>query len=404
MVRIVFIHPDLGIGGAERLIIDAALALKSKNHNVNIVTSHHDVNHCFIETKNGDLNVISVGDWLPRTLFGKCAALCATIRMFWAAFYLTVMSDLAPEVIICDQISNAIPILRLFSKAKIIFYCHFPDMLLTQRKNLMKKLYRKVMDNIEEYTTGKADLILVNSHFTKGVFHDTFTSLRILNPSVLHPSLNTVMFDNLATKSDKDSTSNDNSTIFLSINRYERKKNIALAIQAFEHLLKKQNQKKCDSLKLVIAGGYDLRVPENVEYHSELKTMAEKAGIGSQVEFLQSPSDQTKVELLQTSDCLLYTPSGEHFGIVPIEAMYNELPVIAVNDGGPMETVVDGETGFLKRPDPVEFAEAMNLIVEGGSELKNELGKNGRRRVLNNFAFNAFANKLNDYIDQVMES
>ena len=184
---------------------------------------------------------------------------------------------------------------------------------------------------------------------TKGVFHDTFTSLRILNPSVLHPSLNTVMFDNLATKSDKGSTSNNNSTIFLSINRYERKKNIALAIQAFEHLLRKQNQKKCDSLKLVIAGGYDLRVPENVEYHSELKTMAEKAEIGSQVEFLQSPSDQTKVELLKNSDCLLYTPSGEHFGIVPIEAMYNELPVIAVNDGGPMETVVDGETGFLKR-------------------------------------------------------
>ena len=56
------------------------------------------------------------------------------------------------------------------------------------------------------------------------------------------------------------------------------------------------------------------------------------------------------------------------------------------------------------RPDPVEFAEAMNLIVEGGSELKNELGKNGRLRVLNNFAFNAFANKLNGYVDQVMES
>ena len=56
------------------------------------------------------------------------------------------------------------------------------------------------------------------------------------------------------------------------------------------------------------------------------------------------------------------------------------------------------------RSDPVEFAEAMNLIVEGGSELKNELGKNGRRRVLSNFAFNAFANKLNGYVDQVMES
>ena len=59
---------------------------------------------------------------------------------------------------------------------------------------------------------------------------------------------------------------------------------------------------------------------------------------------------------------------------------------------------------WLYRPDPVEFAEGMNLIVEGGSELKNVLGKNGRRRVLNNFAFNAFANKLNGYVDQVMES
>merc|ERR1712083_519190 len=108
------------------------------------------------------------------------------------------------------------------------------------------------------------------------------------------------------------------------------------------------------------------------------------AGISSQVIFHQSPKDKIKVELLRTSDCLLYTPSGEHFGIVPIEAMYNELPVIAVNDGGPLETVVDGKTGFLRKPDPKEFAEAM----------KNDLGKNGRRRVLNCFSFNSFANPM----------
>ena len=37
--------------------------------------------------------------------------------------------------------------------------------------------------------------------------------------------------------------------------------------------------------------------------------------------------------------------------------MYCELPVVAVNDGGPTETVVDGLTGFLCRPDPESFAE-----------------------------------------------
>ncbi|GAV04360.1 hypothetical protein RvY_14648 [Ramazzottius varieornatus] len=39
---VVFVHPDLGIGGAQRLIVDAAVALQTKGHNVRIVTSHHD--------------------------------------------------------------------------------------------------------------------------------------------------------------------------------------------------------------------------------------------------------------------------------------------------------------------------------------------------------------------------
>ena len=33
--------------------------------------------------------------------------------------------------------------------------------------------------------------------------------------------------------------------------------------------------------------------------------------------------------------------------------------MVAVNDGGPTETVVDGLTGFLCRPDPESFAEVI---------------------------------------------
>ena len=186
----------------------------------------------------------------------------------------------------------------------------------------------------------------------------------------------------------------------------ENQKNIALAIKAFEHLLKRnQGVVGEKDLKLIIAGGYDRNVVENIQYYSELQKMAEEAGISSKVKFLKSPDDVTKVELLRTSDCLLYTPSKEHFGIVPIEAMYNKLPVIAVNDGGPLETVVDGETdrtGYLIKPDPEEFSAAMQIIVDGGSDLKNELGENGRNRVLKCFSFNTFAAKLNDYVNQVM--
>lgn len=33
-LRIAFLHPDLGIGGAERLVVDAAVALKQKGHDI----------------------------------------------------------------------------------------------------------------------------------------------------------------------------------------------------------------------------------------------------------------------------------------------------------------------------------------------------------------------------------
>lgn len=51
-MKIAIVHPDLGIGGAERLIVDAAIALKERGKDVTIYTSHHDPNHCFPETKS----------------------------------------------------------------------------------------------------------------------------------------------------------------------------------------------------------------------------------------------------------------------------------------------------------------------------------------------------------------
>jgi len=70
-LRVAFLHPDLGIGtlvseapqeellnaitgGAERLVVDAALGLQKLGHSVDIYTSHHDPNHCFEETRDGE--------------------------------------------------------------------------------------------------------------------------------------------------------------------------------------------------------------------------------------------------------------------------------------------------------------------------------------------------------------
>lgn len=44
-------------------------------------------------------------------------------------------------------------------------------------------------------------------------------------------------------------------------------------------------------------------------------------------------NSDARADLLRTASCVLYTPSNEHFGIVPVEAMCCGAPVVAVNSG-----------------------------------------------------------------------
>lgn len=151
-MRILFLHPDLGIGGAERLVIDAAVALKNRGHSVSFLTNHHDRTHCFEETRNGTLHVKVVGDWLPRSIFGKFFAFCAYFRMVYAAFYITLFESRADKIdlIFCDLISIGIPILHLAKhRPKILFYCHFPDRLLTKVGSFLKQFYRWPLNYLE---------------------------------------------------------------------------------------------------------------------------------------------------------------------------------------------------------------------------------------------------------------
>lgn len=99
--------------------------------------------------------------------------------------------------------------------------------------------------------------------------------------------------------------------------------------------------------RLLVAGGYDSRLVENVEHISELSREAKRLSHRKSVTFLPSISSKRKRKILMESLCLLYTPMEEHFGIVPLEAMSVGTPVIAVDSGGPKETVENEETGFL---------------------------------------------------------
>ena len=65
--------------------------------------------------------------------------------------------------------------------------------------------------------------------------------------------------------------------LVMSLNRFERKKNVPLAVKAFAALL--ESSANPTAYHLVIAGGYDDAVPENVEVYNELTSLAKDLGI-----------------------------------------------------------------------------------------------------------------------------
>lgn len=424
-LRIAFLHPDLGIGGAERLVVDAAVGLQSKGHSVVIYTSHHDRSHCFAETIDGTIDVQVRGDWLPRHFCGRFFIVFAILRSLFAAVCI-LLSFNSYDVLIVDQLSVAIPLLRL-SRSKVLFYCHFPDQLLAAHKTFLQRLYRWPVDRIEEWTTGMAHLIFVNSQFTASVFKKTFArTLSHVTPAVLYPSINFDKFDKasaLVAKKDKPFAWDiAEPLLFLSINRFERKKNIGLAIQALAVLLHSTstNQEKEEEedvsrefdltslpaplntsqkrrLQLVVAGGYDELSVENKEYYKELMQLATQLKLtvsvypdsSGQVVFLRNFSDEERACLLSLCLAVVYTPTNEHFGIVPVEAMYSQRPVIAVASGGPLESVQHKATGFLCRPLPTHFHNAM-LMLASDAAAQTRMGKQGRLHVRQLFSLDAF--------------
>lgn len=72
-MRVAFIHPDLGLGGAERLVVDAALSLQELGHSTIVCTPFQDANRTFREVAppapQVPVRVVSLP--IPRSLFGR---------------------------------------------------------------------------------------------------------------------------------------------------------------------------------------------------------------------------------------------------------------------------------------------------------------------------------------------
>jgi starch synthase len=125
---------------------------------------------------------------------------------------------------------------------------------------------------------------------------------------------------------------------------------------------------------------------------------------------------QESVELYSHAAVFCCPSIYEPFGLINLEAMACETPVVASAVGGIKEVVLAGETGELipfesissENPEPVrpeEFArslaQAMNRLV-ANKNLRLKMGQKGRKRVRENFAWDRVALRLMEVYKEVL--
>jgi glycosyltransferase involved in cell wall biosynthesis len=102
----------------------------------------------------------------------------------------------------------------------------------------------------------------------------------------------------------------------------------------------------CSSARIIIAG----RGPEA----ENLRQQAEELGVAHKVDFVGFISDEDRNQLFKAANCAVFPSLYEPFGIVALEAMALDCPVVVSDVGGFAEVVKHTVTGLTTYPDDAE--------------------------------------------------
>lgn len=94
------------------------------------------------------------------------------------------------------------------------------------------------------------------------------------------------------------------------------------------------------------------------------------------------------------------TSYNEPFGLAPIESMACETPVLAVNEGGHKETVIDGKTGYLLPRDAKVFASKIKFLIKNPN-VAREMGKYGRKHVTKSFTWEKHSKSIEKHLTKL---
>lgn len=353
-MKIVVFH-NLPAGGAKRTLYEEVKAL-SKKHMIDLY-EFDSTDESFLDIRSFVKKVRRYPFDLRSTLPGFFARIEKDCQNFieLCRLHKKIAGDINKgrydvALIHADKFTQA-PFLLRYLKIPALYFCQEWLRIVYERELLFKEdviflkrgyelVTRKIRKEIDKKNAQSASKIITNSNFTKLNIKKAYKKDIIS----CHLGVNTEIFKPLPNKRD----------YFLFVGEKAEINGYSLVENAVK------------------------MVKEDVK--PEIKIIGISKGR------LSITSDKIMAREYSGALVTLCTSFNEPFGLAPIESMACGTPVLAVDEGGYRETVIDGKTGFLLKRDPKIFADKIVYLIRNPKVVKR-LGDQGRKHVIKNFSW-----------------
>lgn len=351
-MRILFLITGLNYGGAETQLKELAIRLKSRGHEI-LVVSMIPPQAYVGELKNVGISVKTLGMRQglpdPRAIF-RLATIIRNFRPLILHSHMVHANLLARMV-------------RMISRIPVLI-CTAHN--INEGGRLREMAYR-LTDSLCDLTT----------QVSKAGLH-RYVQVKAVPQNKVHfipngVDINRFRPDEKARKKLRHEFGITDEFVWLAVGRFEEAKDYPNMIQAFSRLVKVR-----PDARLFIAGQGALK--------TKIERLVVELGLDDAVSFLGIRKDVP--ELMNAADAYVMSSAWEGFPLVLLEAAAVGLPIVATDVGGNREIVLNDQSGFLVPPqDPVSLAEAMERVMALGIEARKLMGKAGRTYVVENFSF-----------------
>ena len=367
-------YPPRVVGGISRVVNDLSKRLIKDGHEVTVVT-YREGNAPYYELDKGVkvyrvdnfmINSNNFIDWVMQMNFNMIAK-ASEIMQKEGKFDVIHAHDWL--------VSYAAKTLKQSYNIPIVATIHSTE---AGRNSGIRDNQQKYINDTEWMLTYEATEVIVNSNYMKSELQRLF-GLPFEKINVVPNGVNLLAFSGVERDYEfRRKYAMDNEKIILFMGRLVYEKGVQHLIAAMPKILSAYND-----AKLIIAGKGGMM--------DELKAQVDALGLGNKVYFVGYLNGKDVQRMYKAADISVFPSTYEPFGIVALEAMLAERPVVVSDAGGLNEIVDHRETGMkCYSGNPNSIADSiLELLFD--QQLATNIVKKAKVKVRNEYNWNKIA-------------